>query len=153
MLGKKLCFQSWRLCHLTVKTLHIWFVCDWLLKCKQTLCFLPLFTGCCGWVEGGLEVVWTERRAMWRFPLLCCRASWAVSSPFASLCWLISLQRGGTWLLNTFCASIPCSELLSNSAHQNFPRVAAKASHGRQSCVSTCGGTVPPWRVSLCRAP
>lgn len=65
-------------------------------------------------------------------PLFSCRLSWAGSSPSASQCWLFSLQRQGTWLLNMFCASTPCSQLPPNPAHPNFPSKAATA--GRAGC-------------------
>lgn len=157
MLEKKWCFWSWRLCHWTIKTLSIWSLYVWLTKCKQTLCFLPLFAGYCGWVEWVLEVVWIEIRVMSQCPTALCRAGWAVSRSFARLCWLVSLQREGTWLLNMLHVSTPCSELLSNPAYQNVPSVAGTARHGKQSWIPVCVGTVPPWKacqgwVSLSRA-
>lgn len=145
LLGKKGQFWSWRFWHWAIKTLHIWFLCDWLIKCKQTLFLTSVY-----WL------LWLGRR---RFRSGLDRnegdvsvshssvAGWAVSSPFASLCWLISFQREGTWLFNTLHASTPCSQLVSNLTLQNFPSVAATAHHGRQSWVSPCRRTVPPWKA------
>lgn len=144
MLGKKWRFWSWGLWHWTIKALHIWFLHDWLIKCKETLCFLPLFTCYRVWVEGGLEVVWTKMRVMSQCPTALLQGRLGCVQPFCQPVLLISLQREGTWLLNMLHASTPCSQLLSNPAHQNFPGVAATASHYRQGWVSWYGGSVPP---------